>query len=111
MINDTRVKVAMGLLTLVLSLLGGAQAHAASGPVRYQCEARQNLVIERSARTAHVRFIDREYSLGRKASSMGEKYASSTAALIIDGRSAVFVAEDRLQLGACVEAGAIAAIQ
>jgi hypothetical protein len=36
--------------------------------------------------------------------ALGEKYGSPTAALIIDGSSAVFVADDRLQLGACVKA-------
>jgi hypothetical protein len=104
MIKDTRVKVAAGLLLGVLSLLGTAQAHAAASATRYACEGRQNLVIERDRTTAHVNFIDRSYELRRKPSSIGAKYESSKAALIIDGQSAVFVAEDRLQLGACIEA-------
>jgi YD repeat-containing protein len=105
MIGDKRVKLAAAILIGVLSLLGSVQAHAASGTaVRYACDAHQNLVVERSATRAVVQFVDRTYELRRKPSSIGQKYLSPTAALIVDGASAVFVAEDRLQLGQCVEA-------
>ena len=57
----------------------------------------------RTDETAVVRFVDRTYELRRKRSSIGVKYTSARAALIIDGPSAVFVAEDRLQLGTCLE--------
>ena len=75
----------------------------------YTCEPRQNLVVARSGDTATVHFIDRTYELRRKASSIGEKFIAKDAALIIDNKSAVFVAEDRLQLGTCVEAMHLAA--
>jgi membrane-bound inhibitor of C-type lysozyme len=107
--NDLRQKVAAALLSGVLSVFGGAQAHAApSTTVRYQCGARQSLVIERDKGVARVRFVDRTYELKRRASSIGVKYLSPTAALIIDGTSAVFVADDRLQLGACTQVPSIA---
>ena len=96
-----RVRIAAGLMLGVLSLLGAAQAHAAT--VRYACDARQNLTVERDGDAANVRFLRRTYKLERKASSIGLKYVAATAALIIDGRSAVFVAEDRLQFPACTE--------
>jgi membrane-bound inhibitor of C-type lysozyme len=105
MLFDTRLKVAGGLIAAVLSLLGAAQAHAApSTALRYQCAPGQNLVVSRTDGRAVVRFIDKTYELRRKRSSIGIKYSSATATLIIDGPSAVFVAEDRLQLGACREA-------
>ena len=105
MLTDTRVKVAGGLIAAVLSILGAAQAHAATPTAtRYECAPRQNLVVSRTDGMAVVRFIDRTYELRRKRSSIGMKYVSATAALIIDGPSAVFVAEDRLQLGTCREA-------
>jgi membrane-bound inhibitor of C-type lysozyme len=105
MLLDTRVKVAGGVIAAVLSLLGAAQAHAATPTVmRYQCAPRLNLVVSRTDDTAVVGFIDRTYELRRKRSSIGTKYVSATAVLIIDGPSAVFVAEDRLQLGTCREA-------
>jgi hypothetical protein len=103
-----RMKVATGLLAGVLSLLGGANVTAAVAEtlpteVRYACDPAQRLIVTKSATKAAVQFIDRKYELERTASSIGEKYLSSTAALIIDGPSAVFIAEDRLQLGECVE--------
>jgi hypothetical protein len=104
MLTDTRLKVAGGLMVIVLSLLGAAQAHAATPTaMRHQCALRQNLVVSRTADTALVHFIDRTYELRRTRSSIGAKYTSPTAALIIDGPSAVFVAENRLQLGTCLE--------
>jgi len=109
MMNGLRIRVAAGLLLGVLAVLGTAQVHAAAPvPIRYACGEGQNLVIQRDRTSAHVNFIDRSYELRRKPSSIGVKYISPTAALIIDGQSAVFVAEDRLQLGACTEALPIA---
>lgn len=105
MLTDMRLKVAGSLMALVLPLLGAAQAHAATPTeMRYQCAPRQNLVVSRTDETAVVRFVERSYELRRKGSSIGVKYTSARAALIIDGPSAVFVAEDRLQLGTCLEA-------
>lgn len=112
MFDNMRIRVAGGMLLGVLSVLGAAQANAAAPPtVRYACDARQNLTIQRDAKTAHVSFIDRTYELRRKRSGIGLKYESGNAALMIDGPSAVFVAPDRLQLGACVEALSVAPVQ
>jgi len=110
--KHSKLKVAAALLVAVFSTLGVGHAAAATpadSRVRYACQPAQNLFVSRSADTATVQFVDRTYKLRRKASSIGEKYISNNAALIIDGRSAVFVAEDRLQLGACVEAMHLAA--
>ena len=102
--RNFRIKLAAGLSVAVVSVLGTAQAHAAPATgVRYQCDSRQNLVVARSDTEATVRFIDRTYELKRRPSELGERYGSAKAALIIDGPSAVFVAEDRLQLGTCTE--------
>ena len=105
MIKDLRIRVAAGLLVGVLSVLGITQAHAAAlTQTRYACDARQSLTVERDASRARVNFVDRSYELHRKRSNIGVKYSSPAAALIIDGESAVFVAEDRLQLGSCTKA-------
>jgi len=110
--GETRIKVAAGMLALVLAVLDSAQAHAATpSEVRYQCDQRQGMVVSRSPEHASVRFLDRTYELERRASSLGERYGSPTAALIIDGVSAVFVAEDRLQLGTCREAFEVAQLR
>jgi hypothetical protein len=60
------------------------------------------------ADSASVEFIDRTYRLQRKASDLGVQYIAPKAALIIDGPEAVFVADDRLQLGRCVESSSLA---
>jgi hypothetical protein len=109
LMKDMRIKAAAALMFAVLSTLGMGDAASAATPapgstMRYACEPAQNLVVTRSGDTATVQFIDRSYTLRRKASSIGQKYISESAALIIDGKSAVFVAEDRLQLGTCIEA-------
>lgn len=109
MIKDLRIRLAAGLLLGVVSVVASGQAQAANRTeVRYACDGRQSLIIQRDKSTALVRFVNGSYKLRRKASSIGEKYVSSTAALIIDGRSAVFVSEDRLQFGNCTEAVSMA---
>lgn len=104
---DTRLEVAAALMFAVLSTLGVGQAAvatAAQSMVQYACQPAQNLVVTRSADSATVQFIDRTYELRRRASSLGQNYIAKDGALVIDGKAAVFVAEDRLQLGKCVEA-------
>ena len=106
------MKVGLWMLVGVVSLLGSAHAIAA-GPstateTRYLCDAHQHLVVRRTAQTASVEFIDRTYQLQRKASDLGVQYLAPKAALIIDGPEAVFVADNRLQLGRCVKARALA---
>jgi len=103
---EMRVKLAVGLL------VGVSSAHAsAATPTKtthYLCDSRQHLVVRRTADNASVEFIDRTYQLQRKASHLGVQYIAPKAALIIDGPEAVFVADDRLQLGRCVESNSFA---
>lgn len=72
----------------------------------YLCEGGAGFSVQESGSTALVRFSDGEYRLERRASSIGRKFSSATATLIIDGNAAVFVAEDRLDLDGCRSAGA-----
>ncbi len=78
-----------------------APVGAASHSVRYACPASEHLTVERDSAVAHVRLARHSYDLHRKHSSIGDKYLSRNAALIIDGASAVFVAPGRLNLGTC----------
>lgn len=108
--SDSRTRIAAGLWISILSVLATAQAAHASPvtEVRYACDSAQRLVVRQSGDTATVQFMDRSYLLKRVSSSIGEKFLAPTAALIVDGKSAVFVAEDRLQLGQCLEESRIA---
>jgi hypothetical protein len=109
---EMRVKLAVGLFVGVASVLGSAHAIAATPTpakaTHYLCDSHQHLVVWRTANSASVEFIDRTYQLQRKASDLGVQYIAPKAALIIDGPEAVFVADDRLQLGRCVEANSLA---
>jgi hypothetical protein len=111
MVRDLRIGIAGGLLLTVVSVLGTANAAVPPMTVRYVCEGRQNLVVERGGASARVNFIDRSYDLRRKHAGIGVKYESATAALIIDGPSVVFVAEDRLELGTCSQARPMASVR
>lgn len=100
------MKITYAAALLIIGVAVPAAADAGAAPahtVRYACEPRQDFVVESDRRGALVRFEDRSYQLKRKASDIGIKYVSPTATLIIDGPSAIFVADDRLQLGACNE--------
>ena len=109
MIKDPRTRIAGGLLLAVLSVLGSTQVRAAVPESKsYACGGAQNLVVQQNGSSARVTFANRSYDLQRKRSRLGLKYESATAALIIDGPSAIFVAEDRLYLRACTEAFPIA---
>ena len=97
------IKTAKFLVAAVLVGTVAGQAHAAANVVRYACAASQELTVQRDNSTAHVNLAGRTYDLRRKRSSVGDKYLSSNAALIIDGTSAIFVAANQLELGACIE--------
>ncbi len=81
-------------------------AATAAADLLYQCEGGEAFTVRDSGSAAVVRFTDGDYVLQRKRSSLGRRYASPRAALIIDGETAVFVAEDRLDLDKCTAAGA-----
>ena len=109
---EMKLKLAVGLLVGMSSVFGSAQTAAATPAAaketHYLCDSHQHLVVRRTADSASVEFIDRTYQLQRKASDLGVQYIAPKAALIIDGPEAVFVADDRLQLGRCVQANSFA---
>ncbi|QIK95471.1 hypothetical protein G7076_02290 [Sphingomonas sp. HDW15A] len=101
-----RLWIAAGLLIAVLSVLSGVQVLAAEGApgVRYICKSEQGIVVTRTGDKASVRSADRTYELRRRPSSIGVKYGSANAALIVDGTDAVFVVEEPLYVQTCSQA-------
>lgn len=91
------------LVASIAAATSPAQPRHLAGIDRYTCAASQQLTVQPRSSGVSVQVGDRTYRLERKQSGLGKKYLSSTAALIIDGSSAVFVAEDRLDLGTCVK--------
>jgi hypothetical protein len=98
----------IALLGSISSGFGAAQAEAAPAAVDYSCRANQQLSVQRDSSRARVSLGGRTFDLQRRRSSIGEKYLSPTAALIIDGASAVFVSNDHLDLGICFEGASVA---
>jgi membrane-bound inhibitor of C-type lysozyme len=93
--------VGAGIASAFLAMAGVSQAQAAPDAVHYACSASQGLTVRQSLSDAHVSFAGRTYDLKRRPSSIGQKYLAPHAALILDGDSAVFVAEDHPFLGTC----------
>ena len=95
---------------VALGLLGSAPIAAFAGvsPVNYTCPASEQLTVQFDGSTAQVSLGGQHYDLSRRRSSIGEKYLSSQAALIIDGTSAVFVTNDRPRLGTCMKSVPVA---
>ena len=103
----------MGIGTLLGLVVAHALGSSAAGAEtalqsRYICSSQQALVVERDRATARVTYAGRSDVLKRKASGLGQKYLSSSAALIIDGPVAVFVASDGTDLGSCTKAVPVA---
>lgn len=101
-------KITLTLAALMAASFANTQARAVPSPVRYECPASEDLAVLRNRSTAHVNYAGRSYELERKRSSIGNKYVSPNAALIIDGNSAIFIAEDLLDLGTCTKAVPVA---
>lgn len=96
------------LVASLLAGLGTPPADAARNVIHYNCPGKQELTVQRDAQRAQVSLDGRTYDLQRKRSSIGDKYLSARAALIIDGPSAVFVAENRFELGTCIRSSSVA---
>lgn len=89
---------------IMIAAFGPGHANARGVITRYACPSKVDLSVQRNQRTARVAVAGRDYELQRVRSSIGDKYLSPRAALIVDGSSAVFVAEDRPDLPVCVKA-------
>lgn len=95
--------LAKGLLAAV-SLSLGVHAQARPASARYTCSAAQDLIVQKSGSGVRVQYAGQIYDLQRHQSSIGDKFISPKAALIIDGSSAVFVADRHIDVGTCFAA-------
>lgn len=66
------------------------------------CTTGERLIVKQGIWFARVQIAGVTYKLKRRRSSIGLKYISSAAALIIDGPSTVFVADDGKLARTCV---------
>ena len=89
-----------------VALLSSCSA-AAAPQVRtatYACSDGRSFTVRRDDERASIQYADGRYSLSRRPSSIGTKYASPEATLIIDGDFAAFVTETVVDLEGCHEA-------
>lgn len=106
--SGVRPMIAKGAVAAAFFVFAVPQVHALPAPVRYACPASRELTVQNNLATARVTLAGRNYDLQRKRSSIGKKYLSANAALIIDEGSAIFVAEDQLDVGTCVRSVPVA---
>lgn len=101
--GSVRQTIARFVLSAFLAGFGAAGANAASGPVSYACTPGDALTIAHDRMAARVSYDGKTYDLRRKRSTIGLTYLSQRAALVIDGNSAIFVADDHYDLGTCTK--------
>jgi hypothetical protein len=107
------VRLSRTLLLVCASLTVGCSAHVPNGipstavsntPVRhFVCDEGTAFRVVAVGGSANVQIGDTGYPLTKKPFSLGERYSSPEASLIIDGHEAVFVAEDGPYLTRCSE--------
>lgn len=91
------------LVAMALTSLTIANADASPAPVHYACSPNEDLLLQRTSASARVSLGGHTYALQRARSSIGDKYLSRNAALIIDGASVIFVTDDNPNRGVCVK--------
>lgn len=93
------------LLVLVAALAVGscsaAKATAGTHVTRYRCAENRSFTVDRDDRSAVVTYANENYLLARKPSSLGLRYSSDVATLIIDDDFAAFVTDTTINLREC----------
>jgi hypothetical protein len=100
------MKLSLGLIPPGSILLLAACSAAATPRMTssvYRCQDGRSFSVDRNRNNALVRHSDERYNLSRKPSSLGVKYASTDATLIVDGQFAAFVTETTSDLNRCYE--------
>jgi len=94
------------LLAAMLSTLAGpapasSNAISASHFTTFQCIDGRAFDVLFANSTARVHFAGSEYFLQQRRSSLGTKFVSPTATLIVDGEYAAFVPDGTIDLRQC----------
>lgn len=85
----------------LLLLVGCSPMSAKASNATYDCANGRSFSVVKSKQAATVEIEDQKYELTRRESSMGTRYSSGDASLIIDGDFAVFVTEKIIDLRLC----------
>jgi hypothetical protein len=92
-----------GVASALFLIAAGCAHHAGDQAswVEYRCTNGRALRVELQGRTASVSLDDVVYRLTMKPASIGKRYASSDATLVIDGHFAAFVTDQVSDLLGC----------
>ena len=83
-------------------LVGCAGSLAARSAVStYECANGKSFSVRKTADGATVEFENEVFTLSKRKSSLGSRYSSDGASLVIDGDLAVFASETVLDLRMC----------
>jgi len=69
----------------------------------YECSGGKTFTVRRDPTVATVDYGEQSFQLSRRSSSLGMRYSSKGASLIIDGDFAVFATDKILNLKLCKE--------
>ena len=94
---------------LLASGLPAPALAAAGGSRRYSCANGGGFTIRLSDGAAVVRAGQSVHVLPRKPSSLGQRFASPTATLIVDGNFAALIGKNLPRFGRCYAANGLAA--
>lgn len=100
---------ALALAGLLASGLHAPAFAAAGGSSRYSCANGGGFTIRLSEGAAVVRAGQSVHVLPRKPSSLGQRFASPDATLIVDGNFAALIGKDLPRFGRCYAAHGLAA--
>lgn len=89
--------------TMVLLAACSAAATPQVTSAVYRCHDGRWFTVARNHNSASIRYADTSYNLSRRPSSLGMKYSSAEATLIIDHQFAAFVTETLMDLEQCYE--------
>lgn len=95
----------MRLILLAALVLAGSLFEApacGAAPVSiYHCDGARSFSVRLTASSAKVSLEGTQFTLPRRASSIGQKYASADGPLILDGDFAAFVTRQDTGLSGC----------
>ena len=92
------------LMIVATHLVAASTAHAIATHLQtltFVCADGRRFAVTREKRAASVVFENKTFSLARRPSGIGVRYANSRAALIIDGEMAAFVTDTVTDLQRC----------
>jgi hypothetical protein len=91
----------LGLTSPFLAACSSSSVAEPRRPITYYCAHHNVLQVHAGVKRARVEYLNRHYELAYRSSSLGRRYTSNDATLIIDGDSVVFVNHRNMDLQTC----------